>query len=97
MRCLRILARSASLGSKNSTPLPSMSVLALACSFREISRKEQASARTLMEGKGVEFFDPSDADLAKMRKHLMSIQDKIVKDLKHDPALVQLAKKALGM
>jgi hypothetical protein len=27
----------------------------------------------------------------------MSIQDKIVKDLKHDPALVQLAKKALGM
>ena len=64
---------------------------------REISRKEQASARTLMEGKGVEFFDPSDEDLAKMRKHLMSIQDKIVKDLKHDPDLVQLAKKALGM
>jgi hypothetical protein len=45
----------------------------------------------------VEFYEPSDEELAKWRKHLMSIQDKIVKDLKHDPALVQLAKKALGM
>ena len=64
---------------------------------REIARKEQAEARKLMEGKGVEFFDPSDEELAKWRNHLMTIQDKIVKDLKHDPALVQLAKKALGM
>ncbi len=29
--------------------------------------------------------------------YLMPIQDKIVKDLKHDPALVELARKALGM
>jgi TRAP-type C4-dicarboxylate transport system substrate-binding protein len=64
---------------------------------REIARKEQADARKLMEGKGVEFFDPSDEELGKWRKHLMTIQDKIVKDLKHDPAMVQLAKKALGM
>ncbi len=47
--------------------------------------------------KGVEFFDPSEEELAKWRNHLMPIQDKIVKDLKHDPALVQLARKALGM
>ena len=64
---------------------------------REIARKEQVEARKIMEGKGVEFYEPSDEELAKWRKHLMSIQDKIVKDLKHDPALVQLAKKALGM
>ena len=64
---------------------------------RAIARKEQAEARTLMEGKGVEFFEPSDAELAKWRNHLMPIQDKIVKDLKHDPALVELARKALGM
>ena len=50
-----------------------------------------------MEGKGVEFFDPSDEELAKWRTHLMPIQDKIVKDLKHDTALVELARKALGM
>ncbi len=64
---------------------------------RQIARKEQADARKLMEGKGVEFFDPSDEELARWRNHLMPIQDKIVKDLKHDPALVQMAKKALGM
>ncbi len=64
---------------------------------REIARKEQADARKLMEGKGVEFFDPSDEELAKWRNYLMPIQDKIVKDLKQDPALVELARKALGM
>jgi C4-dicarboxylate-binding protein DctP len=64
---------------------------------RQIARNEQAEARKLMEGKGVEFFDPSDEELAKWRKHLMPIQDKIVKDLKHDPALVEMARKALGM
>ena len=64
---------------------------------REIARKEQADARKFMEGKGVEFFDPSDEELARWRQQLMPIQDKMVKDLKHDPALVQLAKKALGM
>jgi TRAP-type transport system periplasmic protein len=64
---------------------------------REISRKEQAEAKKLMQGKGVEFFEPSDEELAKWRTHLMTIQDKIVKDLKHDPDLVQLAKKSLGM
>jgi len=64
---------------------------------REIARKEQADAKKLMESKGVEIVDPSDEELARWRKQLMPIQDKIVKDLKHDPALVQLAKKALGM
>ncbi|HXZ35791.1 MAG TPA: hypothetical protein VEL68_07225, partial [Thermodesulfobacteriota bacterium] len=64
---------------------------------REIARKEQAEARKLMEGKGVEFFDPSDEELAKWRNYLMPIQGKIVKDLKHDTALVEMARKALGM
>ncbi len=64
---------------------------------REISRKEQADARKLMEGKGVEFYDPSDEELAKWRKVIMPVQDKQIKDLKYDPELIQLAKKALGM
>ena len=64
---------------------------------REIARKEQTEARTLMEGKGVEFYDPSDEELAKWRKVVMPAQDKQIKDLKYDPDLVQLAKKALGM
>jgi len=64
---------------------------------REIARREQAEARKLMEAKGVEFVDPSDEELSRWRKQIMPIQDKIVKDLKQDPALVQLAKKALGM
>jgi TRAP-type C4-dicarboxylate transport system substrate-binding protein len=64
---------------------------------RAIAREEQAEARKIMEGKGVEFFDPSEQELARMRAHLMPIQDKIVKDLKQDPALIELAKKALGM
>ncbi len=64
---------------------------------REIARREQTEARKLMEAKGVEFFDPSDEELAKWRKHLMPIQEKIVKDLKHDPTLVEMARKALGM
>jgi TRAP-type C4-dicarboxylate transport system substrate-binding protein len=64
---------------------------------RQIARKEQADARKFMEGKGVEIFDPSDEEMAKMRKHILPVQDKMSQDLKHDPALVQMAKKALGI
>jgi TRAP-type C4-dicarboxylate transport system substrate-binding protein len=64
---------------------------------RAIARKEQAEARKIMEGKGVEFYDPSDEELAKWRKVVMTAQDAQVKKLKYDPSLVQLAKKALGM
>lgn len=64
---------------------------------REIARREQKLARELMEKKGVKFYDPSDEELAKWRKVIMPIQDTLVKDLKHDPELVKLAKKALGM
>jgi TRAP-type C4-dicarboxylate transport system substrate-binding protein len=64
---------------------------------REIARKEQAEARKLMEGKGVEFHDPSDEELARWRKHILPVQEDMSKGLKHDPALVSLAKKALGM
>ncbi|HSR12540.1 MAG TPA: TRAP transporter substrate-binding protein DctP [Thermodesulfobacteriota bacterium] len=64
---------------------------------REIARREQLEARKIMESKGVEIFEPSQEELAKWRNHIMPIQDKLVKDLKHDPALVALAKKALKM
>jgi len=64
---------------------------------REIARREQKEAKEIMESKGVEIYEPSDEELAKWRKHIMPIQDKLVKDLKHDPELVKLAIKALGM
>ncbi len=64
---------------------------------RQIARKEQTDAQKLMEGKGVEFYEPSDEELAKWRKHILPVQDEMSKGLKHDPALVNLAKKALGM
>ena len=64
---------------------------------REIARKEQAEARKLMESKGVEIFDPSDAELAKWRKQIMTVQEKLIKNLKYDRDLVKLAQKALGM
>jgi TRAP-type transport system periplasmic protein len=64
---------------------------------REIARREQAEARKLMESKGVEIFEPSDAELAKWRKQIMPAQEKLIKNLKYDPELIKLAQKALGM
>jgi C4-dicarboxylate-binding protein DctP len=64
---------------------------------REIARREQKEAKEIMQSKGVEIYEPSDEELARWRKHIMPIQDKLVKNLKHDPELVKLAMKALGM
>jgi C4-dicarboxylate-binding protein DctP len=64
---------------------------------REIAREEQQKAKEFLRGKGMEFYEPSDEELAKWRKHIMPIQDGLVKDLKYDPELVKLAIKALGM
>ena len=64
---------------------------------REIARGEQQKAKVFLEGKGMEFVEPSVQELAKWRKHIMHIQDGLVKDLKYDPDLVKLAMKALGM
>jgi len=64
---------------------------------REIARREQKEAEEILQKKGVEIYYPSDEELAKWRKHIMPIQDKLVKDLKHDPGLVKLGIKALGM
>jgi hypothetical protein len=50
-----------------------------------------------MQSKGMEFYEPSDEELAKWRKYIMPIQDGLVKDLKYDPEFVKLAMKALGM
>ena len=54
-------------------------------------------AKEFLQSKGVEFYDPSDEELAKWRNHIMTIQDSLVKDLKHDPEMVKMARKALGM
>jgi len=64
---------------------------------REIARREQKEAKEIMQSKGVEIYEPSDEELAKWRQHILPIQDGLSKDLKHDPELVRLAKKALGM
>jgi len=64
---------------------------------REIARREQRTAKEFLQSKGMEFYEPSDDDLAKWRKHIMPIQDRLVKELKYDPELVKLAMNALGM
>lgn len=64
---------------------------------REIARREQKEAEEIMKSKGVEIYYPSDEELAKWRKHIMPIQEELIKELKHDPELVKLAMKALGM
>jgi TRAP-type C4-dicarboxylate transport system substrate-binding protein len=64
---------------------------------REIARGEQQKAKVFLQNKGMEFVEPSIQELAKWRKHIMHIQDGLVKDLKYDPDLVTLAMKALGM
>jgi len=64
---------------------------------REIARREQKMAKEFLQSKGVEFYDPSDEELAKWRNHIMTIQDTLVKELKHDPEMVKMARKALGM
>jgi len=64
---------------------------------REIARKEQKQAEEFLMSKGVDIYYPSDEELAKWRKQIMPIQDKLIKELKHDPELVKIAMKALGM
>jgi len=64
---------------------------------REIAREEQQKAKEFLQSKGIEFYEPSNEELAKWRKHIMPIQDGLVKELKYDPELVKLAMKALGM
>jgi len=64
---------------------------------REIARREQTAAKEFLKSKGVDIFDPSDEELAKWRKHIMANQDSIVKELKHDPEMVKMAKTALGL
>jgi len=65
---------------------------------RELAHNEQREAQKFLESKGMEFYQPSDQVLAKWREEIaMPFQDKLIKELKMDPALVQMAKKALGM
>jgi TRAP-type transport system periplasmic protein len=64
---------------------------------REIARREQKMAKDFLQSKGVEFYDPSDEELTKWRKQLLPIQEGLIKELKHDPEMIKMAKKALGM
>jgi TRAP-type C4-dicarboxylate transport system substrate-binding protein len=64
---------------------------------RKIARKQQIQAKIFLQGKGMEFYEPSAEKLAKWREHIMYTQDGLVKDLGYDPQLVKLAMKTLGM
>jgi len=64
---------------------------------REIARREQKDAEEFLKSKGVDILYPSDEELAKWRKHIMPIQEKLITELKHDPELVKIAMKELGL
>jgi len=64
---------------------------------REMARNDQETAKKFLQSKGMDFYEPSDEELAKWRKYIMPVQDPLVKELKYDPELVKLAMKALGM
>ena len=64
---------------------------------REIAMKDLEEDKKFLEGKGMEFFQPSDQELARMRGVFMTTQDNLAKELKYDPAIIQLAKKGLGI
>jgi C4-dicarboxylate-binding protein DctP len=64
---------------------------------RELARKEQKKGEEYLMGKGVDIWYADDATLAKWRKRIMPIQEKMVKRLGHDPELVKAAMRALGM
>jgi len=64
---------------------------------RKIARDQQLWAKDFLEGKGMDFYEPSVEKLAKWREHLMPIQDGLIKDLGYDPGLVKRAMKSLGM
>jgi C4-dicarboxylate-binding protein DctP len=64
---------------------------------RDIARLDQDEAEKFLKTKGMEFYKPSDQEMAKWRQHIMHIQDGLVKDLKYDQDLVKLALKTLGM
>ena len=46
---------------------------------REIAREEQQKAKEFLQSKGMEFYEPSEEELAKWRKHIMTIQDDLIK------------------
>ena len=64
---------------------------------RKIARDQQIWAKDFLEGKGMDFYEPSVEKLSKWREHIMHIQDGLIKDLTYDPKLVERAMKSLGM
>jgi TRAP-type C4-dicarboxylate transport system substrate-binding protein len=64
---------------------------------RKIARDEQIWAKDFLEGKGMDFYEPSVEKLSKWRKHIMPIQDGLIKDLGYDRGLVERCMKAAGM
>lgn len=64
---------------------------------REIARQEQKEAEDYLKKKGVHIYEPSDAELAKWRDHIMPSQEPFVKKVGMAPELIAIAKKMLGM
>ena len=64
---------------------------------REMAREMQKEAEVLLSKRGVEIIAPTDETLAKWRKHIMPVQEPLIKKIGMDPELVNMAKKMLGM
>jgi C4-dicarboxylate-binding protein DctP len=64
---------------------------------RKIAAARQKSAVEEERENGIEVIVGSAEDLAKMRAKLMQEQDRLVTELRIDPALVEKAKTALGL
>jgi C4-dicarboxylate-binding protein DctP len=64
---------------------------------RKLAADQQIWAKEFLKTKGVIFYEPSDEKLAKWMKHIMPIQEGLIKELGYDPELVEIVKKASGM
>lgn len=64
---------------------------------RKIARDQQIWAKDFLEGKGMDFYEPSVEKLSKWREHIMPIQEGLIKDLGYDRGLVERCMKAAGM
>ena len=64
---------------------------------RKIARDQQIWAKDFLEGKGMDFYEPSVEKLSKWREHIMPIQEELIKELGYDRGLVERCMKAAGM
>ena len=64
---------------------------------REIARREQQTAKEFLQSKGMEFYEPGEGRIGQMAQAYHACSRRFSKELKHDPELIKLAMKALGM